>query len=106
MIEIGDRRAGQTGVTHVNASQNRRSQSFLASPSYQETGLGVERKARRRFKQTVSLEGRRAEEAKRLRKEARGIPPGIARERLLRKAQELDTTMRLSEWISTPHAVG
>lgn len=65
----------------------------------------MEAKTRRRFKQTVSLKGRLAEEASRLRKEARGTPPGIARERLLRKARELDTTMRLSEWISTPHAV-
>lgn len=63
------------------------------------------KKTRHRFKQTVSLEGRLAEEASRLRREARGTPPGLARERLLRKARELDTTVRLSEWISTPRAV-
>jgi hypothetical protein len=65
----------------------------------------MERKIRRRFKQTVSLEGRLAEEASRLRKEARGAPPGVARERLLRKARELDMTIRLSESISAPPVV-
>lgn len=65
----------------------------------------MERKMRRRFKQTVSLEGRLAEEASRLRKEARGAPPGVARERLLRKARELDMTIRLSESISAPPVV-
>lgn len=54
---------------------------------------------------TVSLEGRLAEEASRLRKEARGTPPGIERERLLRKARELDTTVRLAKWVTTPPAV-
>ena len=62
----------------------------------------METKTRRRFKQTVSLEGRLAEEARRLRKEARGSPAGIAREHLLRRARELDTASRLSEWISSP----
>jgi hypothetical protein len=65
----------------------------------------MERKIRRRFKQTVSLEGRLAEEASRLRKEARGAPPGVGRERLLRKARELDMTIRLSESISAPPVV-
>jgi hypothetical protein len=54
---------------------------------------------------TVSLEGRRfAEEASRLRKEARGTPPGIERERLLRKARELEATVRLAKWVTTPPA--
>jgi hypothetical protein len=64
----------------------------------------MEKKKRRRFKQTVSLENHLADEANRLRKEARGTPPGISRQRLLRKARELDTTVRLSEWISVPPA--
>ena len=41
---------------------------------------------RRRFTQTEPLEKRLADEITRLRKEARGTPPGIERERLIRKA--------------------
>jgi hypothetical protein len=54
---------------------------------------------------TVSLEGRLAEEASSLRKEARGTPPGIERERLLRKARELDTTVRLAKLVTNRPAV-
>ena len=42
---------------------------------------------RRRFTQTTSLEERLAKEATRLRKQAQGTPPGIERERLVRKAR-------------------
>jgi len=38
---------------------------------------------RRRFKQTTSLEERLADEARRLREEAQGTPPGIKRDRLI-----------------------
>jgi hypothetical protein len=40
---------------------------------------------RRRFVQTEPLEKRLADEAARLRKETQGTPPGIERERLIRK---------------------
>ena len=36
---------------------------------------------RRRFKQTDPLDKRLSEEAERLRKEARGAPPGVERDR-------------------------
>ena len=38
---------------------------------------------RRRFTQTTSLEGRLADEAKRLRKQVQGTSPGIERERIV-----------------------
>ena len=57
---------------------------------------------RRRFNQTLSLEERLSEEAKRLRKEAKLLPPGAAREELLRKAREAETGSRLSEWLRSP----
>ena len=41
---------------------------------------------RRHFRQTEPLEKRLTDEAVRLRKEARGTPPGIERERLMRRA--------------------
>jgi hypothetical protein len=60
----------------------------------------MEKKTRRRFKQTVSLEDRLAQEAQRLRKQAQGTPQGIQRERLIRRARQLDTASRLSQWMS------
>jgi hypothetical protein len=57
---------------------------------------------RRRFKQTQSLEERLAEEAKRLREEAKLLPPGAVREALLRKARQAETGSHMSEWLSSP----
>ena len=42
---------------------------------------------RRRFKQTQSLEERLSEEAKRLREEAKLLPPGVVRDAVIRRAQ-------------------
>ena len=57
---------------------------------------------RRRFKQTQTLEERLSEEAKRLREEAKLLPPGAQRETLLRKARQADTGSHMSEWLSSP----
>ena len=57
---------------------------------------------RRRFKQTESLESRLAEEAKRLREKAKSLPPGAARDILLRKARQCDTGSHMSEWLRSP----
>jgi hypothetical protein len=46
---------------------------------------------RRRFKQTQSLEERLFAESKRLRADARSLPPGAVRDRLLRKARQAET---------------
>ena len=56
---------------------------------------------RRRFTQPPSLEEGLAEEAKRLRKQAQGTPPGIERERLVRRARQLETASRLNEWLTS-----
>jgi hypothetical protein len=57
---------------------------------------------RRRFKQTRSLEERLSEEARRLREEAKLLPPGAVREALLRKARQAETGSHMSEWLSSP----
>ena len=57
---------------------------------------------RRRVKQTQSLEERLAEEAKRLREEAKLLSPGMVRDTLLRKARQCETGSRMSEWLSSP----
>jgi hypothetical protein len=57
---------------------------------------------RRRFNQTQSLEERLAEEAKRLRAEAKLLPPGAIRDTLIRKARQAETGSHMSEWLSSP----
>jgi hypothetical protein len=57
---------------------------------------------RRRFKQLKSLEGRLSEEAKRLREEAKLLPPGAAREALIRRARQAETGSHMSAWLSSP----
>jgi hypothetical protein len=57
---------------------------------------------RRRFKQTQSLEERLAEEAKRLREEAKLLPPGAERDKIIRKARQAETGSHLTEWLTSP----
>jgi hypothetical protein len=57
---------------------------------------------RRRITQTQCLEVRLADEAKRLREEAKSLPPGIRREALLRKARQAETGSHISEWLRSP----
>jgi hypothetical protein len=56
---------------------------------------------RRRFKQTQSLEERLAEEAKRLRAEAKLLPPGAARDEMIRKARQAETGSHMTEWLTS-----
>ncbi|MBR0868998.1 hypothetical protein JQ633_01405 [Bradyrhizobium tropiciagri] len=57
---------------------------------------------RRRFKQTQSLEGRLADEAIRLREQAKTVPPGSEKEDLLKKARQADTAAHMSESLGSP----
>jgi hypothetical protein len=57
---------------------------------------------RRRFNQTQSLEERLAKEAKRLRAEAKLLPPGSIRDTLIRKARQAETGSHMSEWLTNP----
>jgi hypothetical protein len=57
---------------------------------------------RRRFKQTQSLEERLTEEAKRLRAEAKLLPPGAARDEMVRKARQAETASRMNGWLTSP----
>jgi hypothetical protein len=57
---------------------------------------------RRRFKQEFRLDQRLLEQAERLSKEARGTPPGVERDRLMRLARQAETAARMSEWLSSP----
>jgi hypothetical protein len=57
---------------------------------------------RRIFKQTQSLEERLSEQAKRLRAEAKLLPPGAVREELIRKARQAETASHMNEWLTSP----
>jgi hypothetical protein len=57
---------------------------------------------RRRFKQTETLEQRLTHEAAKLRREAQGTPPGIDRDRLIRRARQAETASHMSEWLTSP----
>ena len=57
---------------------------------------------RRRFTQTKTLEERLADEAKRLREQAKLLPQGALREATLRKARQAETGSRVSEWLRSP----
>ena len=57
---------------------------------------------RRRFKQAEPLDERLAAESQRLRKEAQGTPPGIERNRLIRRARQADTAAQIEEWLKSP----
>jgi hypothetical protein len=51
---------------------------------------------RRRFRQSKTLEQRLAEEAQRLREQAKLLPPGALREEVLRKARQAETGAYMS----------
>lgn len=52
--------------------------------------------------QKKSLEARLAEHATRLREEAKALPPGLAREAVLRRAEQAETGADMSDWLSLP----
>ncbi|WFU34454.1 hypothetical protein QA635_08585 [Bradyrhizobium brasilense] len=54
---------------------------------------------RRRFKQTQSLEERLADEAMRLRSQAKALPPSAKKEALIRKARQDETAAHLTDWL-------
>jgi len=57
---------------------------------------------RRRFRQTRTLNERLEDEAKRLRAEARALPPGRRREMLLRRARQDEMAMQIDAWLHSP----
>jgi hypothetical protein len=57
---------------------------------------------RHRFEQTQSLEERLSEQAKRLRAEAKLLPPGAAREEMIRKARQAEIACHMKEWLTSP----
>jgi hypothetical protein len=57
---------------------------------------------RRRFKQPQSLRDRLALFAQDTRACAEELPPGPAKDDLLRKARQADTASHIDEWVNSP----
>jgi hypothetical protein len=57
---------------------------------------------RHRFKQTLTLAERLANESKRLRVEAERLRPGPERDSVLRKARHIDAASHMDGWLSSP----
>lgn len=51
------------------------------------------------FKQTDKQ--RLSEEAAKLRNEARGTPPGVKRDRLIRRAQDTESAAQVNGWLNS-----
>jgi len=54
------------------------------------------------FEQSTTIEVRVDREATNLRQQAHGMPAGIRRDELLRKARQADTAAHMSEWLRSP----
>ena len=59
-------------------------------------------KKRRRFKHEKTFQDRLAEEAARFQEAADKLPPGHARELLLRRARQAETASRIDAWLNSP----
>ncbi len=57
---------------------------------------------RRRTKHQKSFQQRLAEEALRFQEAANKLPPGTARELLLRRARQAETASHINEWLTSP----
>ncbi|WP_349643819.1 hypothetical protein [Bradyrhizobium sp. LMTR 3] len=59
-------------------------------------------KRRRRVKHEKTFQERLAEEAQRYKEAAKHLPPGTARELLLRRARQADTAANIDAWLASP----
>lgn len=57
---------------------------------------------RKRFKQKTCLEQRLADQAQRLREDAKLLPPGALRDGMLRKARHAETGAHMTQWLQSP----
>jgi hypothetical protein len=62
----------------------------------------MQKQLRRRFKQADNLEQRLADKAKRLRDEAKLLPPCALRNEIIRKARQAETGAHINEWLRSP----
>ncbi|UPJ58435.1 hypothetical protein [Bradyrhizobium sp. 192] len=59
---------------------------------------------RRRIKQTISFSQRLADEAAKFRKAAEELPPGTARELLMKRVRQAEAALQINDWLAAPGA--
>lgn len=59
---------------------------------------------RRRIKQSISFSQRLADEAAKFRKAAEELPPGTARELLMKRVRQAEAALQINDWLATPGA--
>ena len=57
---------------------------------------------RRRFKQTTTLQERLAERARQAREDLEKVPPGEGRDGLIQKIREIESALRLGQFLHSP----
>jgi len=57
---------------------------------------------RRRIKHEASFEERLEEQARRLRAQAKTLPPSKERDGLMRRARQAEITSHITEWLTSP----
>ena len=57
---------------------------------------------RRRFKQTLTLEERLAEDTEHLREQAKLLPPGATLDQVLKRIRQNETAAHMTEWLNSP----
>jgi hypothetical protein len=72
------------------------------APALPEIGKGMRVMERRSFKPSAPLDQRLEEQAKRLRREAKGTPPEVERDKFIRLARQAETAAHIQEWLSSP----
>jgi hypothetical protein len=65
-------------------------------------GVEVQKKQRRRFKQTLPLAERLLRSAREARAAAERLPPGADQTRLLKRAREAEAIVQLDEFLRAP----
>jgi hypothetical protein len=72
--------------------------SCAPAPTHRERRMLV----RQGPEQSSTFEYRLAQEAINLRKQAKGMPLGVRRDELLRKARQIDVAVEVNTWLTSP----
>jgi hypothetical protein len=76
-------------------------ESALHAPTLRSYRMEHHMQKRRRIKHEKSFEQRLAEEAQRFREAAKALPPGMARELLLKRARQAEGAAHMNHWLKS-----
>jgi hypothetical protein len=93
---------GAKAYCHVNTSRSPSENATSALPAEFKWSERMEKRKRRRFKQTDTLQERLSKFAENVKIRADHMPPGEERDQLLKTARRADTAAHIDEWASSP----